>query len=336
VIRKSGVVVSFALMILCAPASAQDTSPLITEGVVEAPVDAVWAAWTTNDGLKSWLAPHASIDLRIGGLMRTNYNAAGVLGDAQTIENTILSFEPERMLSIKVTKVPEGFPFPTAVQDMWTVMYFEPDGESQTRVRVVSLGFGADEESQQMRAYFERGNAYTIEQLRAALSAADRGANVIVIQSYEAGLAAVRSANPDVKLSLEHDPALPDESVLSVEYPAATGNPAGRDVWCDSETTNWTPGRAISFQVKPDHAIRLSVSFLDRNRVAYTSWTELQGAVWQTVRIAFDEIRPNPYFQPPGANTDAQLDVSDVTRIGFAPQDQGSGRLMISRIVVVD
>jgi hypothetical protein len=55
-----------------------------------------------------------------------------------------------------------------------------------------------------------------------------------------------------------------------------------------------------------------------------------------TVRIAFDEIRPNPYFQPPGANTDAPLDVSEVTRIGFAPQDQGAGRLMISRIVVVD
>jgi uncharacterized protein YndB with AHSA1/START domain len=171
---KKRVVTTVALMSLLTTASAQDTSPLIAEGVVDAPVESVWKAWTTNEGLRSWLAPHVSIDLRIGGLMRTNYNAAGVLGDAQTIENTILSFEPERMLSIKVTKAPDDFPFPNAVQDMWTVVYFEPNGETQTKVRVVGMGFGPDEESQRMRAYFERGNADTIEQLKRGLSAVPR------------------------------------------------------------------------------------------------------------------------------------------------------------------
>ena len=142
--------------------------------------------------------------------------------------------------------------------------------------------------------------------------------------------------NPNVKLKLDRDPALPDQPVLLVEYPASTGNPAERDIWCDAQNVDWTSGRAISFQVKPDHALRLSVSFLDRNRVAYTSWTELQGAAWQTVRISFDQIRPNPYFQPPGAKTGAPIDVSEVTRIGFAPQHQAAGRLAISRFVVVD
>jgi uncharacterized protein YndB with AHSA1/START domain len=69
-------------------------------------------AWTTHEGRASWLAPHGSVDLRIGGLMRTNYKVAGALGDAQTIENAILSFEPERMLSIKVTQAPENAPVP--------------------------------------------------------------------------------------------------------------------------------------------------------------------------------------------------------------------------------
>jgi hypothetical protein len=159
---------------------------------------------------------------------------------------------------------------------------------------------------------------------------------VIVIQSYEGGLSDIHTANSDVKLSLGRDPALPDGPMLVVEYPAPTGNPAGRDVWCDAEHSDWTSGRAISFQVKPDHAVRLSVSFLDRNRVAYTSWTEPQGAVWQTVRIPFDQIRPNPYFQPPGANTSAPIDVSEVVRLGFAPQDQAAGRLAISGFDVVD
>ena len=167
-------------------------------------------------------------------------------------------------------------------------------------------------------------------------SETSKGTSVIVIQSYEGGLSAVRSANPNVKLSLDRDPALPDQPVLLVEYPASTGNPAERDIWCDAQNVDWTQGRAISFQVKPDHALRLSVSFLDRNRVAYTSWTELQGTAWQTVRISFDQIRPNPYFQPPGAKTGAPIDVSEVTRIGFAPQHQAAGRLAISRFVVVD
>jgi hypothetical protein len=58
--------------------------------------------------------------------------------------------------------------------------------------------------------------------------------------------------------------------------------------------------------------------------------------VWQTVQISFDEVRPNPYFQPPDAKTGAPIDVSDVQRIGFAPQDKAAGRLAISRFVVLD
>lgn len=159
---------------------------------------------------------------------------------------------------------------------------------------------------------------------------------VIVIQSYEAGLSAVRTDNPDVLVRLVSDPALPDEPVLSIEFPAPTDDPAGRDVWCDAQHRDWTLGRAISCRVNPDHPVRLSLSFLDRNGVAYTSWSDLEGGVWQTVRIPFDQIRPNPYFQPPGADSDAPIDVSDVAEFGFAPHDETAGRLAISRFLLVE
>jgi hypothetical protein len=45
-------------------------------------------------------------------------------------------------------------------------------------------------------------------------------------------------------------------------------------------------------------------------------------------------MRPNPYFQPPGAKTGAPLDVSAVTFIAFAPQDRTSGRLEVGKFVV--
>jgi hypothetical protein len=138
-----------------------------------------------------------------------------------------------------------------------------------------------------------------------------------------------------VKLSVSRDPALGNETVLLVEYPASTGNPAGRDVWCDADNRDWTAGRAISFRIKPDQPVRLSVSFLDGNRVAYTSWADLKAGAWQTIEIPFSDIKPNPYFQPPGADTNAPLDVRNVERIGFAPQTAPAGRLAISKFVVI-
>jgi uncharacterized protein YndB with AHSA1/START domain len=171
---KRAIVALTLVLILAASVRAQEVRPIVSEGLVEAPLDVVWAAWTTNDGLRAWLAPHVEIELRLGGLMRTNYSAQGKLGDAQTIENTILSFEPKRMLSIKVSKTPDGFPFPSAIQQMWTVLYFEDAGSGRTRVRVVGLGFEPDEESQKMRAFFDQGNAITVKQLQRHFSKVQR------------------------------------------------------------------------------------------------------------------------------------------------------------------
>ena len=155
-----------------------------------------------------------------------------------------------------------------------------------------------------------------------------------IIHAFGDGLAGVRAASADVRLSVARDPALPDQPVLIVEYPAPTGNPAGRDVQCAAERQDWSAGRAIEFQVKPDHELRLSVSFIDRNRVVYTAYPELKGGEWQQVRIPFDQVRPNPYFQPPDAKKGSPIDVSDVKFIAFAPQDKTSGRLAIGPFTV--
>jgi uncharacterized protein YndB with AHSA1/START domain len=146
--------------------STPNLDPLVHEGFVEAPLRDVWRAWSTSDGLQSWMAAHAEIDLRVGGQMRANYHPDSSLDDAQTIVNTVLSFEPERMISIKVSTFPDGFPFPNAIGKMWSVIYFEAAGPARTHVRSVSLGFEVDEESQKMRAFFEQGNAVTLAELQ--------------------------------------------------------------------------------------------------------------------------------------------------------------------------
>ena len=160
----SFLVASVAVLALASPAMA--TESIVAEGVINAPVAAVWRAWSTAAGLTSWLAPHADIDLRIDGLMRANHDPKASLADPGTIENRVLAYEPERMLSIKVAKAPETFPFKSRIGDMWTVLYFEPAPDGKTLIRIVGMGFGTDPESQKMKAFFKEGNAFTLTQLQ--------------------------------------------------------------------------------------------------------------------------------------------------------------------------
>ena len=117
-----------------------EQAPLVHEGIIDASVDRVWAAFTTQKGLESWMVPHAEIDLRVNGKMRTNYHADGAIGDPNTIENTILSFDPKRMLSLRATKAPANFPFKNVIKGTWSVMYFDALGPRRTRIRIVGFG----------------------------------------------------------------------------------------------------------------------------------------------------------------------------------------------------
>ena len=65
--------------------------PIVTTGIIDAPVAEVWKAWTTKEGWESAIAAHAEIDLRIGGLIRSVYDPKATIGDDSTIENLILS-----------------------------------------------------------------------------------------------------------------------------------------------------------------------------------------------------------------------------------------------------
>lgn len=136
------------------------------EAVIDAPVSEVWKAFSTKEGLESWMVPKASFDLKVGGKMRTTYNKEATLGDEHTIENTILAYVPERMLSFQCTRTPKGFPFTDQFKQTWSICYFEPMNDKQTRVRFVGLNYATDEKSKEMRQFFETGNAQVLESLK--------------------------------------------------------------------------------------------------------------------------------------------------------------------------
>jgi len=152
--------VPVAMLVASGAVAAAD--PVVTEAVLNAPVEAVWKGWTTKAGLEAWLVGKTEIDLKVGGIWLTNYNKDSNLKDDTTIEQTILAFDPGRMLAFRTTRAPANFPHRKITQT-WTVVYFESSGAGKTRITARMFGFEDDEESLKMRAFFERGNRFEMD-----------------------------------------------------------------------------------------------------------------------------------------------------------------------------
>lgn len=152
--------------------AAPDTSPLVHEGVINAPIAEVWKGISTAEGYKMWGVAQCDFDLRIGGKIRTHYDAKGTLGDEGTIEQEVLAYEPEHMLAFRVSKPPANFPFKEAWKSTWSVITLTDMGDGHTHMRLSGLGYTADAESQAMRKFFLSGNAWSIKKAQSHFDAA--------------------------------------------------------------------------------------------------------------------------------------------------------------------
>lgn len=179
---RIGAVLVFVLaaFALAAPASAapencsrSETSgerTLCHEAVIDAPAAEVWRLFATSEGLGSWLAPVAAIDLRAGGMWESSYDRSARLGDAGNIRNRVIAFTPERLLVIQVASAPPNFPHADIVGELATVIEFEPVDAQRTRVRVSMLGYRAGDGFDALYRHFEWGNAYTLDALAARVA----------------------------------------------------------------------------------------------------------------------------------------------------------------------
>ncbi len=159
---------SFFMVTLCAILlvdGADAAEPQVTEGFINAPVAEVWQLFTTSSGFLKTGAAHADVELRLGGEVRAHYDPRGALGDAETIVNEILAYEPERMLALRVKRAPASFPHREALEGVWTVIYFTPSGEQMTHVRIVGLGYTDAPASLAAREFFEKGNRSTLDHI---------------------------------------------------------------------------------------------------------------------------------------------------------------------------
>lgn len=173
----------FALVLLVAPvASAQSTvntsyvAPngervLQQQAIVPAPLADVWRAFTTSEGLRSFAAPVAQIDFRLGGMWEASYNPEAKIGDPANIRNEIIAYEPMKMMAVRIVNTPPNFPHPEVAKAVWTVFDFEDLGFDRTRVTSSMVGWKSGPEWDQIYKFFEHGNAIVFDKLEKRFSA---------------------------------------------------------------------------------------------------------------------------------------------------------------------
>lgn len=129
---------------------------LVIQVEVPAPIHAVWQAFTTSDGLSTWLSPGAVVDPRPGGEWTAHFPGGSTGG------GTIVSFVPERELVISAL-APDQFPHVRAERTK-AVFQFESRGES-TVVRLTQSGWKQGAEWTRAYEYLMAGNAQLLSTL---------------------------------------------------------------------------------------------------------------------------------------------------------------------------
>ena len=133
---------------------------------VNAPASAVWQAFTTSEGLRGFVAPIAAIDLRMGGIWEAVYDPKGHLGDPANIINEVISYLPDRMLSIRVARTPPGFAHGDVAKAVWTVIEIADLGQGRSRVSTSMCGWKSGADWDAVYAFFEQSNTIVAERLR--------------------------------------------------------------------------------------------------------------------------------------------------------------------------
>ena len=135
---------------------------------IEVPAEphAVFDAFATSEGFRSWAVPVAHIDLRIGGMIESSYDAGAAIGDRDNIRNEILAFIPDRLLVIRNVQAPRSFVDPGLFQRTVTIIEFASAGPNRTRVTLTNSGYGSGAGFDRLYRQFEWGDAYSLANLR--------------------------------------------------------------------------------------------------------------------------------------------------------------------------
>ena len=121
---------------------------------VEAPIEDVWEAWTTEQGVHSFFAPASRIDLCVGGAYEILFDPAASPGERGAEGTQLLALQPPRMLAFTWNAPPHL----VDVRPQFTHVQIWIQGETadKTLVTLIHTGWGVGGQWDEAYAYFER------------------------------------------------------------------------------------------------------------------------------------------------------------------------------------
>ena len=155
--------------------SRTDANELILkqEMTVAAPVEAVWAAYTTTDGWTAWASPKAEVDLRVSGTIRTAYE--GEIGGSSTNTLHIVNYVPHRLLTLRADV---SSSWPEIMQEdadkLSNVILFDEVAEGITRIQSFGIGYTDAPEYDQLMNFFIKANESLYQNLKIYLETGSR------------------------------------------------------------------------------------------------------------------------------------------------------------------
>lgn len=124
------------------------------EVVVNATLDQAWEAWTTREGIRSFFAPDAVVEPRVGGAFHIHMDPGGAPGMKGADEMRFMALQPKRMISFDWNAPPHLAQ--ARQQRTFVVVRFEPVSDKITRVMLHHTGWGDGGEWDKSFDYFER------------------------------------------------------------------------------------------------------------------------------------------------------------------------------------
>ncbi len=134
--------------------------------VVPIGIDETWKLFTTDEGLKKWIAPIAKIDMKTGGSIKTNYDVNKTIDDTSTIRLDIINYIEYQLLTLKVN-LNGNFPEEARREDknLQEILQFEKISDKETKITSSMVGWGKGSHWDKAYAFFERGNIWTFNEM---------------------------------------------------------------------------------------------------------------------------------------------------------------------------
>ncbi len=122
------------------------------EIIVNAPVEKVWKAWTTREGIRSFFAPDCDIDIRVLGKYDILFAPTAPVGLRGAEDNLILAIQEGKMLSFTWDAPPE---FPSIRKQRTSVVIRLAQLEqNKTKLSLTQSGWGEGDEWNKVYDYF--------------------------------------------------------------------------------------------------------------------------------------------------------------------------------------